>query len=169
MEYRKATSTDLESLTQLCIITFTQTYGAQNTPENLQLYLENAFNPAQMTAELQSDTEAYFFIAEAQEPIAYIKLNYNCYPPDVNDGNWIEIQRIYVLEKYQGKGLGKVLLQIAETEARQANASHIWLGVWEQNPKAIAFYQKNGFTIIGKHDFWVGNDRQTDFVMQKQI
>lgn len=166
---RKATIADLEPLTQLCITTFIETYGIHNTPENLNSYLQEAFNPAQLTQELQSETEAYFLLSEHDLPIAYIKLNYNCCPPDVADENMVEIQRIYVAGDHQQKGLGKELLKIAEAEAVASGAHYIWLGVWQNNPKAIQFYEKNGFSIFGIHAFWLGDDRQSDFLMRKKV
>lgn len=170
MEYRKATIHDLAPLTQLCITTFVDTYAIHNTEKNLHLYLEKAFNPIQLSQELQSETEAYFLITDQQLPVAYVKLNYHCYPPDATGGaSMTEIQRIYVMEEYQGKGLGKELLDISANAARQIGTTHLWLGVWEKNPKAIEFYEKNGFRKTGTHHFWLGEDCQTDFIMQKQI
>lgn len=169
MQIRKATLTDCRALMQLGITTFEQTYAAHNTAENLQLYLEKAFNEAQLTKELESSTEAYFIIFDQDRPIAYVKLNYNCCPPEVSDENMLEIQRIYVSEQYQQKGLGKKLLKIAETEAIHSGSHSIWLGVWQQNPNAIRFYSNNGFSIIGTHDFWLGNDQQSDFIMCKKV
>ncbi len=169
MEIRKATLLDLEALTQLCITTFIETYAAFNTPENLQTYLEQAFNVAQLTQELQSPSEPYYLLYEQDTPIAFIKLNHRPAPTDNANPHAIEIQRIYVLQAHQGKGLGKKLLEIAETEAMNCGASALWLGVWEKNPKAIQFYEKNGFRNIGTQHFWVGNDCQTDFVMLKTL
>lgn len=169
MKIRKATTEDLVSLTQLCITTFIQTYAIHNTKENLNAYLQENFNATQLTQELESETEAYFLLLEHDLPIAFVKLNYNRCPPDGTDEHMIEIQRIYVSGEHQQKGLGKELLKIAEAEALASGAHTIWLGVWENNQKAIQFYQKNGFSITGTHDFWLGNDRQSDFIMCKKV
>lgn len=169
MEIRKATIADLEPLTQLCITTFIEAYGIHNTPENLNFYLQEAFNATQLTQELQSETEAYFILSEHDLPIAYIKLRYDCCPPDIADENWVEIQRIYVAGEHQQRGLGKELLKIAEAEAVSSGAHYIWLGVWQNNPKAIRFYEKNGFSIFGTQEFWLGDDCQSDFLMHKKV
>lgn len=169
MEIRKATLNDLESLIKLCTTTFIQTYAIHNTAENLNDYLEKNFNPTQLSKEIQSDTEGYFLLFDQDLPIAYVKLNYNCCPPNMPGEQMIEIQRIYVSGEYQKKGLGKELLKIAESEAMQSGAPYIWLGVWENNHQAIRFYTENGFSIMGTHDFWLGNDRQTDFIMSKKV
>lgn len=169
MQIRKANLTDLEVLTQLCITTFTQTYAAYNTPENMKLHFQNAFNKTKLSQELESEMEAYFLLMEKDLPIAFVKLNYNCAHADSNGEPMAEIQRIYVLQEHQGKGLGKILLHTAETEARRSGAKYLWLGVWQNNLKALDFYQKNGFTIVGTQEFVLGEDHQSDFVMQKAV
>ncbi len=169
MQIRKATLADCAMLMQLGITTFTQAYAAQNTEENLHLYLEKAFNEAQLNKELQSGAEAYFIMFDKDIAIAYIKLNYNCCPPDRTDEPMTEIQRIYVLQAYQGKGLGEDLLHLAAQEARLSNAKYLWLGVWEHNPKAIQFYTKNGFSVTGTHTFLLGKEPQSDFIMMKNL
>jgi ribosomal protein S18 acetylase RimI-like enzyme len=78
----------------------------------------------------------------------------------------LEIERIYVLKEYQGKGIGNELLNLAKHIANQKNAPYIWLGVWEENKKAIAFYEKNGFITFDQHVFMVGEDRQIDLMMK---
>lgn len=171
MQIRKATLADCSMLMQLGITTFTQAYATQNTEENLNLYLEKAFNEAQLNKELESDSEAYFMIFDHDTAAAYVKLNYNCLPPDADktDEPMLEIQRIYVLDEYQQKGLGKKLLEIAEAEAQTSNAGSLWLGVWEHNPKAIEFYTKNGFSVTGMHTFLLGEEPQSDFIMMKNL
>lgn len=171
MQIQKATSADCAALAQLCIQTFIQTYAVHNTEENLNHYLETNFNNAQLLNELENPAEAYFILFEEEAAMGYIKLNYNC-PPDNFDSeatDWIEIQRIYVLEEYQKRGLGKYLLQIAVEEAQKRDTTYIWLGVWEKNQNAIQFYLKNGFSIIGTHEFVLGMDRQNDYLMRKIV
>ncbi|HNX15665.1 MAG TPA: GNAT family N-acetyltransferase, partial [Oscillospiraceae bacterium] len=88
---------------------------------------------------------------------------------DINDVQSLELERIYVDAKFQGRGLGRVLMEHAIEIARERKKSYVWLGVWEKNDKAIAFYQKNGFYKIGTHLFIMGDEEQIDYIMRRDL
>lgn len=87
----------------------------------------------------------------------------------MKDDKALEIERIYVLSEYHGKRIGQLLYEKAMQIAKQSNADYIWLGVWEENPRAISFYKKNGFVEFDKHIFKLGDDEQTDIMMKLQL
>jgi ribosomal protein S18 acetylase RimI-like enzyme len=99
----------------------------------------------------------------------YIKLNESEAQTDINDPNSMELERIYLKQPYQGKGLGKTLLNYAVNIAAENDKLYIWLGVWEKNTKAIQFYKRNGFYKIDTHPFIMGSEEQTDFIMKKDL
>lgn len=162
-------SGDLAALVSLSIATFTESFSAVNTPENMQAYLEKAFQPAKQAAELQDPDSAFFFIREGKKNLGYIKLNHGNAQTEQLADTGMEIERIYILKEAQGKGLGQVLLDFAVDQARLAGQKGIWLGVWEENKGAIRFYERNGFVPFDKHIFYLGDDPQTDILMRKSL
>ena len=109
-------------------------------------------------------------MAEIQkQTIGYLKLNFGEAQTEFKDQNFCELERIYVLKEFQGKYIGKRILEIAIVKAKQAKTENLWLGVWEENHKAIEFYQRNGFEIFDKHIFKLGEDNQTDLLMKLKL
>ena len=163
---RKAKETDLENLLQMARSAFVQAFTAGNKPENVKAYLEEAFTLAQFEKELAHPAST-FFVAELEgEIIGYTKVNQVPAQTDVHDPESLEISRLYVLEEHLGSGLGKKLLDTAIDFAKQNRKKYLWLGVWEHNPRAIRFYEKNGLRIFGSHPFPFGDEIQTDFLMR---
>jgi len=163
---RKAASTDLGDLLQMAKTAFLQAFTSGNKPENVAAYLTEAFTLPQFEKELVHTASA-FFIAELDgKLIAYTKVNLVPAQTDVHDPESLEIARLYVLEEYLGSGLGKKLLDTAIDFAKQHQKKYLWLGVWEHNPRAIRFYEKNGFKIFGSHPFPFGDEIQTDYLMR---
>nr|WP_235985813.1 GNAT family N-acetyltransferase [Mucilaginibacter segetis] len=135
----------------------------------MQVYARKAFTLPQIKQELSNaDSEFYFALVE-NEIAGYIKLNFNNSQTEFQDSEAMEIERIYILQNYQGKRIGGELLDFASQTAKLKSMKYIWLGVWEHNTNAIRFYQKNGFTIFSSHQFILGNDEQTDLLMRKQL
>ena len=162
----QATINDVDSLQTLCQKTFTETYAQHNTPDNLQAHLHEAFSAERLTIELtNADSQLYFAITN-YEKSGYIKVNFGNAQTEQQNGKSIEIERIYVLQKYQGNNIGKALLEKAVAIADKHEVDYIWLGVWEKNTKAQAFYKKQGFVIFGQHSFFVGDDKQNDWLMK---
>ena len=166
-QIRKATATDLQTLCILGRRTFQEAFADTNTPDDLETYLSQAFSADKIAAELQQPGELFFIAFQSGKPAGYAKLrHHNPYLPGEKA---IELQRIYVLSDFQGMQAGKKLLdcclQLAETEGFE----WVWLGVWEHNPKALRFYEKNGFEVFSSHVFRVGTDDQTDLLMKKRM
>jgi diamine N-acetyltransferase len=166
---RLATPEDTAILADLGAQTFSATFAEDNTPEDMKTYLENNFNHQKIAAEL-SDAGATFFIAEvAQKPCGYAKLKVGELPASITNSKTIELERLYTLPEYFGKGVGDALMQRCFEAARQADFEAVWLGVWENNLRARAFYRKLGFREVGDKIFQLGSDAQTDKVMERAL
>jgi ribosomal protein S18 acetylase RimI-like enzyme len=157
---------DLERLQQLGRQTFFETFASSNSAENMDAYLATGFASEKLTTELQEPQSAFYFAEQAGRVIGYLKVNTGAAQTEQQSPNALEIERIYVLQEFHGQRVGQVLYEHALTLAQQAQADYIWLGVWESNPRAIRFYQKNGFVAFNKHVFKLGDDEQTDILMK---
>ena len=160
---------DLHELRELSINTFYETFAPMNTAEGMENYLATSFDEAKFRRELSDSNTEFFFVYSGEELAGYMKLNEAPSQSDVNDKASLEIERIYVLSKYQGEGLGALLMDKAISTARERDKEYIWLGVWEKNEKALAFYKKHGFHKIGEHSFVIGSDIQTDHLMRLDL
>lgn len=162
----------LSEIEQLQIIgkqTFFETFAEGNTEENMQKYLEEGFTADKLTAELTNPNSKFYFAKLDNKVIGYLKINFGQAQTELKDKKALEIERIYVLKEFHGKKVGQILYDKAFGIARQTNAEYLWLGVWEENPRAISFYKKNGFVEFDKHIFKLGDDEQTDIMMKLQI
>lgn len=169
VEIRKISVTDLYLLQAISRQTFTETFADVNTEEDMTQYLSESFNAERLTSELvNADSEFYF--AEVDEiPAGYLKVNFGEAQTDIRDRNALELERIYVLKEFLGKHVGQILLDKTIQIAQSCNLDYVWLGVWEHNHRAKKFYAKNGFVEFGRHDFWLGNDKQTDLMLRLEI
>jgi diamine N-acetyltransferase len=169
MDIIRATISDIDQLLIISRQTFSETFSAGNTAEDMKKYLEGELSIVNLTAELNNkDSEFYFAIIE-NKVVGYIKLNFGQSQTELKEDNSLEIERIYVSKKYHGKRVGQLLYEKAIEISKQKNADYIWLGVWEENPRAISFYKKNGFVEFDKHLFVLGNDEQTDIMMKLHL
>ena len=160
----------LSKLVQLSVQTFEETFGHQNTKENMDWYFKTKMNSKQLKKELQYPNSDFYWILFQKKIIGYLKLNFNNAQTEVvNFEDSFEIQRIYILSNFQQKGFGKDVLSKAISLGKNKGFSYLWLGVWEQNENAIAFYTKKGFEIFDRHFFQLGNDPQTDLLMGLKI
>jgi diamine N-acetyltransferase len=154
-------------LQQLGKRTFYETFAESNDEETIQNYLERSFSPEKVAQEL-SNPDSYFFIAYEQDTaVGYLKLNTAEAQTELQGNSALEIERIYVLKDFHGKKVGQLLFEKAIGIARQLNKEFIWLGVWEQNTRAVRFYEKNGFMAFDTHVFKMGDEEQTDILMKK--
>jgi diamine N-acetyltransferase len=160
MKIRIATESDIEQLCKIGKRTFVETYGEQNTPENLQNYLEEKFNEKQISDEILTDETIFLLVELNNETIGYAKMRVNL--AENPDPKSLEIERIYIEKAFHGQKLGATLMQECINVSREKGYQSLWLGVWEYNPKAINFYKKWGFEIYGTHIFQLGDDAQTD-------
>ncbi|MCP9753209.1 GNAT family N-acetyltransferase [Ferruginibacter sp. HRS2-29] len=158
---------DFDALRAISIRTFTETFADVNTEENMQLYVAENLSPEKLTSEACNPDSAFFLAKDDSGNVAgYLKLNFNTAQTELRDKDGMEIERIYALKEYHGKSLGKLIFEKALTVAYERKAAYIWLAVWEENARAIAFYTKNGFVVFDKHFFRLGNDVQTDLMMR---
>ena len=169
IEIRACELSDLDALQSIAYQTFDVTFRHMNTPANIEAYLRKAFNPARLEAELRDTASTFYFLYRDGALAGYLKINEDRAQTDLHDPTSVEIERIYVKEEFQGLGLGKTLVHKAIEVARQRNKRSLWLGVWEKNEKAIRFYERMGFTRFGTHDFFMGDERQTDFIMKVEL
>lgn len=162
----------LEEIEQLQIIgkqTFFETFADKNTKENMQKYLEEGFTVEKLTNELTNPNSKFYFALFENKVIGYLKINFGVSQTELKDDKALEIERIYVLKEFHGKKVGQILYDKAIELAIQKNIDYVWLGVWEENPRAINFYKKNGFIEFDKHIFKLGTDEQTDIMMKLQL
>lgn len=166
---RKIRTIDIIELQNIGKLTFAETFSSGNSEENMKKYLEEGFSIDKLTAEL-NDPNAKFYFAELDgKTIGYLKVNMGQSQTEIKDNNALEIERIYVLKEYHGKKVGQILYDKAIELAKEKNVEYVWLGVWEQNPRAIRFYEKNGFKAFDKHIFKLGNDEQIDIMMKLKM
>ncbi|MBP1934940.1 GNAT family N-acetyltransferase [Ammoniphilus resinae] len=142
---RKCTLEDIRVLQEISYETFNETFKHQNSPENMNAYLERAFNVTQLAEELSNRSSQFYFVYFNHELAGYLKLNTNDAQSEEMGNESLEIERIYIKKEYQKHGLGKYLLNKAMEIAMECHKKKVWLGVWEKNENAIAFYKKMGF------------------------
>jgi len=163
----KASLEDLETLQSLGKQTFYETFAKDNSEEAMQKYLEESFTTEKIKSELNNPDSQFFIAWEEDNPIGYLKVNSGKAQTELQDETSLEIERIYVKSSHHGKKVGQLLYDKALETAKQFNKSYVWLGVWEENERALNFYKKNGFVEFDKHIFILGEDKQTDLMMKK--
>ena len=169
VEIRKITLAHVEQLQQIGRQTFIETFREINTEENMTKYLDESFNISRLIGEIQNlNSEFYFAVVDAKV-VGYLKINRGDAQTELKSDNTLELERIYVLNEFQGKKVGQTLFNKAFQLAEQSKVDYLWLGVWEENHKALKFYAKNGFTAFNKHVFVLGDSIQTDIMMKRQI
>lgn len=166
---KKITCEDVVLLREISIETFTDTFKDQNSPENLKAYLDTAYDIKKIEQELQNKNSEFYFIYFEQDIAGYIKINVNDAQSENIADEALEVERIYIRTKFKRHGLGKYLINLAQDIAISKNKKVIWLGVWEHNPNAIAFYEKMGFIHTSSHSFFMGDEEQTDYIMTKNL
>jgi len=166
---REAAKEDAEIIGKVAAQTFTETFEWYNTVENMRKYNETQFTTAQILDEI-TDVKSVLFIALFKdEIIGYAKLKSAEAPKELGNSSSIEIERLYVKKEFHDKKVGLALMNACLKKAKAKNVNVIWLGVWEQNPKAINFYTKVGFVKFGQHVFQLGDDAQTDYLMKLEL
>lgn len=166
---RKVTTSDLAALQEIGRKTFYETFAANNTAGNMEQYLEEGFSDDKLAAELNNEHSLFYFALLEGRIIGYLKVNLGMSQTELQDSDSLEIERIYVLQEFQGKKVGQVLYEKAIALVVHYKVDYIWLGVWEENKKAIGFYTKNGFVPFDRHIFKLGDDEQTDIMMKKTL
>lgn len=166
---RPAVPADAAILAELGARTFRETFAADNRPEDLEAYLRESFGEAIQRAELGDAALSTWLVVSGEQPVAYAQLRLAPPPSPVDAPGAIELRRLYVDRRWHGQGLAQRLMSAVEGAASARAATGLWLGVWERNPRAIAFYRKSGFLDVGSQTFVVGSDPQTDRVMLRPL
>lgn len=166
---KKCTIEDLILLQKISVETFVETFKEDNSPENMNAYLERSFNLKQLEKELSNHSSQFYFIYSGEEIAGYLKVNTNEAQSESMGYDALEIERIYIKSNFHKKGLGKLLFNKALEIAIEKRKQKIWLGVWEKNENALAFYKKMGFVKTGSHSFYMGDEEQTDYIMVKTV
>jgi ribosomal protein S18 acetylase RimI-like enzyme len=166
---KRITKEDLAKLQQISIQTFHESFSALNSEEDMNDYLTTSFSSEKLSSELGNQSSQFYFAVVDAEVVGYLKLNLGQAQTEIKDNHALEIERIYVLQAFHGKKVGQLLYDKAIQIAEQINASYVWLGVWENNHRALSFYKKNGFVEFDKHIFRLGTDEQTDLMMRKDL
>ena len=167
IEIKRVSLDDIEPLQTISRQTFFETFSESNTKENMAKYLEEGFSAERLTTELSDESSEFYFAMLDNDIIGYLKLNLGLSQTELRDDKALEIERIYVIKEFHGKKVGQLLYDKAIEIAYHVRADYVWLGVWEENPRAINFYKKNGFVEFDKHTFRLGDDDQTDIIMRK--
>ena len=165
---RKVVLDDINQLQEIGRETFYETFSAGNTEENMKKYLEEGFSIEKLTREINDINSEIYFAELDNKVIGYLKLNFGESQTELKNSKALEIERIYVSKDFHGKRVGQLLYEKAMQVANDRKVDNVWLGVWEENPRAINFYKKNGFVEFDKHIFKLGEDEQTDIMMKKK-
>ena len=149
--------------------TFCDTFQHLNTPENMKIYTDRAFDIEKLRGELSDPNSTFHFLYVDEILAGYFKMNEGDSQTGIKDSSSLELERIYVKKEFQGQGLGKVLINQGMEIARSKKKKTVWLGVWEKNENAIGFYEKMGFRKVSTHYFYMGDDKQIDYVMTMDL
>lgn len=166
MKIIKINPSDVNDLLALSRKTFHEAFSHLNKSENMDVYMNKAYTVNQLFSELLNPFSEFYFVVMDEEKAGFIKVNKCPAQSDIRDDQSLEIERIYIDSKFQGSGLGSILLQFAKDRAKTLDLEYVWLGVWEKNIDAIRFYERHGFVIFSSHPFVFGDEVQTDLLMK---
>jgi ribosomal protein S18 acetylase RimI-like enzyme len=170
VEIRRATAEDAAALAEFGARTFVETFAADNTDEDMRLHLAAAWAPELQRAEILDASLDTLLACDSRGTLAgFAQLRAAHAPAGITMVNPVELKRFYVDKPWQGRGLAQMLMRAVEAHARMRGARELWLGVWERNERAQAFYRKHGFRLVGTQIFVVGTDPQTDHVMLREL
>jgi len=166
---KTATEKDTSLIKNLSWQTFFDTFHQQNSREDMELFLKSNFNQNAVHAEIADPNNTFLLAYLKKEAVGHAKLSEGENPEGLSGVNAIEISRIYSVKEKIGSGIGKTLMEKSFEVARKKDKEVVWLGVWENNQRAIQFYRRFGFEKFGEHVFMLGNDKQNDWLMKKRL
>jgi ribosomal protein S18 acetylase RimI-like enzyme len=169
IEIRRLTGEDALLLQEIGRKTFAETFSSSNSKENIEKYLEEGFSLSKLQGEIDDPNAEFYFAMQDNNIIGYLKLNIGQSQTEIKNDNALEIERIYVLKEFHGQNIGQQLFEKALERAHAQKVDFIWLGVWEENKRAIQFYTKNGFIAFDKHIFKLGDEEQSDIMMKLKL
>jgi diamine N-acetyltransferase len=160
---------DAGRLAEFAARTFAETFGPENTSEDMAAHLAASYGIPQQRREI-ADPDTLTLLADDESRLAgYAQVRRNSAPVDPPLEHAVELWRFYVDRPWHGRGVAAQLMAAVRDAAEALGGQQLWLSVWERNPRAIAFYTKSGFRIVGSKDFWLGSDRQRDHVMVAEL
>ena len=169
MKIKKCSLDYILDLQKIYRQTFFETFSEQNSEKNMRIFLDKAYSEEKLKSEIKDKESETFLAVENQKILGVLKINTGNAETESGLENSLEIQRIYILKESKGLGIGTVFMNLAEKKALELGVSFIWLGVWEKNFPAQKFYTDKGFRKFSEHDFVLGDDVQTDFLMRKEL
>lgn len=169
IKVRRATVADAELIADLSRTTFYDAFAKDNTKENMDHFMNTVFTKEALMQQVLANDGIFLLAYDGDVAVGYVRMREKNEEQIMEEANAIEIARIYAVQQAMGKGVGPALMQACIDIAVERKKSVIWLGVWEKNPRAIAFYQKWGFEKFGEHVFPIGDDPQTDWLMKKAL
>ncbi len=169
LDFKQCSERDVDVLLVLSKNTFTQAFEKYNNPEDFKAYLSTAFTGQTLLAQLRNPNSFFYFVYLGNQAIGYMKLNQKQAQTDLISDDGMELERIYFLEEFQGRGFGASVLRKVTEVAISLQKKFIWLGVWEKNTRAIVFYERYGFKKFGTHPYYIGTDKQTDLLMRLEL
>jgi diamine N-acetyltransferase len=169
VDIRFATTDDAALIADISRRTFYDTFAQFNSRENIDKFMQEQFSTRTLMEEVGMPDNTFLLAYCNDKPSGYVRLRENNNPPELAGLQTIEIARIYVMEQWIGKGVGKSLMLQSLAVARDKSKQYVWLGVWEKNFPAIDFYRSWGFKKFGTHPFILGNDIQNDWLMIKKL
>ena len=165
----QVTLDNLEDLIKISRLTFSDTFGNQNSKSNLEEYLRDAYSSQQLSKEINNPETEFMFAYYKTELAGHLKLNVGHAQSELKEDGGLEVERIYIKSAFKRLGIGRALINYAFDQAKSLSKEYIWLGVWEHNPAALAFYKKLGFLAFSDHRFNLGGDLQRDILMKKTL
>ena len=166
---RLANRDDAELIADMSRITFYEAFSKDNTKEDMDFFLNEQFTTAALKKEVEEGDGIFMLAYVNNESAGYARMRRKNNENILAEENAIEIARIYALSSAIGKGVGSALMQKCIDVAADQNKEVIWLGVWEKNERAIAFYTRWGFEKFSEHSFLLGSDLQTDWLMKRPV
>ena len=165
----RPTLADAAAVAELAAATFVETYAGANDPASLAEHVRRTFTADALAAQLSDSRSEFHWVLHDGVPVAYLQVNTAGAQTEPGYEDGLEIEHVYVLAAHQGTGLGGRLLALAGSVARERGLAYVWLGVWEDNPNAIAFYEHLGFEVFGAHRFMFGDEPQRDLLMRRWL
>jgi ribosomal protein S18 acetylase RimI-like enzyme len=168
-ELERVSLADLPELRKMSIKTFIDAFSSGTSAENMKKYVDSALSVEKLTVELQQADSQFYFGVLNNIRVGYLKLNFRQAQTELKEPTGMEIERIYVLSEHQGKKIGQSFMDKAFSIARENRMKYMWLGVWEKNTGAIAFYKRHGFEEFSAHAFMMGTEEQTDLLLKHYL
>lgn len=169
IKIRFAVKEDAELIAEMSRISFYDAFAKDNTKEDMEIFMNEQFTKAALMKEVEEGDGIFLLAYLNNEPCGYARMRLTNKEQIMANEHAIEIARIYALQNVVGKGVGSALMQSCLDYAAHQQKTTIWLGVWEKNATAIAFYKRWGFEQFGEHSFLLGTDLQTDWLMKRTV